>query len=88
MEQPTGHWEPRAMNEKVKGLLFLIAVPVVGFVAFVIIFVISELVSDDEYYASRVGLSLRECLITMRTFGVLGDEAQKNCSEHVPKKKQ
>jgi len=50
------------------------------------IYVVMEALSPDEYYASSVGLSIRECVSASITLGKSESEANAFCSRRVPKK--
>lgn len=53
---------------------------VAGVIVVFAIYVAMEAMSDDEYYASSIGLSIRE------TLGERESEATERCSRRVPKK--
>lgn len=63
-------------------LLIIICIPVGLF----IMFLISEAFSTTEYYASSIGMSISDCRKVMTTLGTAYGEADRKCSERIPKK--
>jgi hypothetical protein len=86
---PEAKSSPAKQNKTspLKILFWVIATPFLAFVAFTILFAISEGLSDDQYYATSVGLSLSECRTVSMTLGATRGEAEVLCNKRVPKKR-
>ncbi len=69
-----------------KVLLWVVGLPVGLFVLWMIIFLISEGVSDTQYFASQAGMSIRECREFSMRLGATYGDADAMCSKRVPKK--
>lgn len=64
-------------------LILVLGLPILLF----IVFVVSEEVSDTEYYASSVGLSISECRDVATRLGMPYSAADSKCRERIPKRK-
>ena len=84
-ERAAGHRNPDKPTSPLKVIAWVIATPILAFAAFVIINMISEGLSDTQYNASKMGLSLRECREGVRIMGGTDSQARELCDKRVPK---
>jgi hypothetical protein len=72
---------------KKKVAFWIVAAPLLGFAVLLIIFMLREALSSDEYYASSIGLSISECREVSMKFGMTYGAADEMCSKRIPKKR-
>jgi hypothetical protein len=74
-----------ARRKRRSTVLWVIASPFIALTAYFVVFVVSDLSSSTQYYATSIGLSISECENFMRTLGGPPLKHVGKCSERVPK---
>jgi hypothetical protein len=74
-----------ARRKRHSTVLLVIASPFIALATYFVVFVVSELSSSTQYYATSIGLSISECESFMRTLGGPPLNHVGKCSERVPK---